>query len=104
MSYSVSQRTHEIGIRIALGARRADVLRLVLRRTLIMTAAGIAIGLAGSLALVHLMASLVYGVSPVDPPTFAAVVGLLGAVALAATYIPARRAIRVNPMVSLRSE
>jgi len=104
MSYSVSQRTQEIGIRMALGARRADVLRLVLRQTLVTTAAGIAIGLAASLALVHLMASLVYGVSPVDPLTFAAVAGLLAAVAFAATYVPARRATRVDPMVSLRSE
>ncbi len=104
MSYSVSQRTQEIGIRMALGARRADVLWLVLRQTLIVTATGIAIGLAASLALVHLMASLVYGVKPVDPLTFAAVAGLLALVATAATCVPARRATRVDPMVALRSD
>ncbi len=104
MSHSVSQRTPEIGIRMALGARRGDVLLLVLRQTLIMTAGGIAIGLAASLALAHLMASLVYGVSPVDPLTLGAVAGLLALVAVAATYIPARRATRVHPMVALRSE
>ncbi|HKE14336.1 MAG TPA: FtsX-like permease family protein [Kofleriaceae bacterium] len=104
MSYSVSQRTPEIGIRMALGARRGDVLLLVLGQTLTMTAGGIAIGLAASLALAHLMASLVYGVSPVDPLTFAAVAGLLVLVAAAAAIIPARRAARVDPMVALRSE
>jgi putative ABC transport system permease protein len=97
MSYSVSQRTPEIGIRMALGARRRDVLLLVLRQTLIMTAAGIAIGLAASLALARLMASLVYGVSPVDPLTLVTVAGLLALVAAAATYFP-----RAGPRASSR--
>ena len=104
MSYSVSQRTHEIGVRMALGARRRDVLLLVLRQTLIMTVAGIAIGLAASVALARLMASLVYGVSPVDPLTLVSVAGLLALVAAAATYVPARRATRIEPMIALRSE
>jgi predicted permease len=104
MSHSVSQRTHEIAIRMALGARRGDVLRLVVGRALLMTAAGVAIGLGAATALAHLMASLVYGVRPLDPLTFASVASLLVAVAFAATYLPARRATRIDPNAALRSE
>ena len=104
MSYSVSRRTHEIGIRAALGASRADVLALVVRQGLVLALIGSAIGIGGALSLSRLMSSQLYGVSPTDPVTFVAVSVLLMTVALAACYIPAQRAMRVDPMVALRYE
>lgn len=104
MAYAVNQRTHEIGIRTALGAQRRDVLRLVMRDGTKIALFGIASGIAGALALTRLMASLLFEVKPTDPTTFAGVAILLALVALAACYIPARRAMRVDPMVALRYE
>ncbi len=104
VAYAVSRRTHEIGIRMALGARRADVLRAVLKRGIKLVLAGIAIGIAGALALTRMMTSLLHDVSPTDPLTFACIVFLLVSVALLASYVPARRAVRVDPMVVLRCE
>jgi putative ABC transport system permease protein len=104
MSQAVNQRTHEIGIRTALGAQRGDVLRLVLRDGAAITLLGIASGIAGSLALTRLMAALLFEVKPTDPATFAIVAIALALVALAACYLPARRALRVDPMVALRHE
>jgi putative ABC transport system permease protein len=104
ISYLVGQRTREIGIRVALGARRTDVLRLVLGHGVKMVLIGVAIGLLASLGLTRLMADMLYGVSPVDPLTFLGVALILTFVALAACYIPARRAMRVDPMVALRYE
>ena len=104
MAYAVSQRTHEIGIRTALGAQRSDVLRLVLRDGAKIALFGIASGIAGALALTRLMASLLFEVKPTDPATFAGVAILLAFVVLAACYIPARRAMKVDPMVALRYE
>jgi putative ABC transport system permease protein len=102
LAYSVSQRTHEIGVRLAIGAQPRDLLRLVLRDGAKLTLLGIAIGVISALALTHLMASLLFEVTPTDPATFAAVAALLAVVAFAACYIPARRASRVDPMVALR--
>ena len=104
MSYAVGQRVHEIGIRMALGARAGDVLSLVLRQGLSLVVMRIVIGLMGAVWLTEAMKSLLFGVSPNDPPTFAIVSALLLAVAAAATYIPARRATKVDPMVALRYE
>ncbi|MGB2592763.1 MAG: ABC transporter permease [Candidatus Acidiferrum sp.] len=104
IAYAVNQRTHEIGIRTALGAQRRDVLRLVMRDGAKIALFGIAFGIAGALALTRLMASLLFEVKPTDPATFAGVTILLALVALAACYIPARRAMRVDPMVALRYE
>jgi ABC-type antimicrobial peptide transport system permease subunit len=104
MSYAVGQRVHEIGIRMALGAGADDVRSLLLRQGLRLTLLGIAIGLMGASWLTGAMESLLFGVRPNDPLTFAIVSALLLAVALAATYIPARRATKVDPMVALRFE
>ena len=104
MSYSVSRRTHEIGIRVSLGASQSDVLLLVVRQGMLLALTGAVIGIAGALVLSRLMTSLLYGVAPTDPITFAAVSILLVIVALAASYLPARRATRVDPMVALRHE
>jgi putative ABC transport system permease protein len=102
IAYSVSERTQEMGIRIALGANRGDILRLVLRQGMTLAGAGIAIGIAASLALTRLLASLLYGVSATDPLTFAVGATLFVAVAFAASYVPATRATRVDPIVALR--
>jgi predicted permease len=104
VSYAVGQRAGEIGIRMALGARRSDILRMVLRQGARMAILGIAIGLAAAVALTRLMTSMLYGVSPTDPLTYAAVALGLAAVALAACCLPARRAMRIDPMVALRHE
>jgi putative ABC transport system permease protein len=104
MSYSVSQRTGEIGLRMALGAQPRDVLKLIVGQGLILTVIGLALGLAGALALTRLMAGLLFGVSATDPATFAAIALLLTSVALAASYIPARRAMKIDPLTALRHD
>jgi predicted permease len=104
LAYFVTQHVPEIGVRLALGARPADILGLVLRRGMTLAAAGLALGLAGALALTRLMRGLLYGVSAADPLTYAAVAALIAAVALAACLIPARRAMKIDPMEALRYE
>jgi ABC-type antimicrobial peptide transport system permease subunit len=104
IAYGVSQRTHEIGIREALGAQSSDVLQLVLGRAMALTLGGIAIGLLGALALTRLLEGLLYGVTPTDRVTFAAIATLLAVVSLVASYIPARRAMKVDPLIALRSD
>jgi putative ABC transport system permease protein len=104
MSYTIVQRTQEIGIRVALGASRRDVLRMILARSFSMTGLGLFLGILGAVALTRLLSVLLYEIKPIDPMTFLAVSLLLGAVSLLASYIPAWRAARVDPMVALRYE
>jgi putative ABC transport system permease protein len=104
MAYSVTQRTHEMGLRMALGARASDVLALVVGHGMLLTATGIALGLAGAFAITRVLEKFLWGVRPTDPVTFIAVSLLLAAVALLASYLPARRATEVDPMVALRYE
>ena len=104
MSYAVVQRSREIGIRVALGAHPRDVLRMVLRHALVLAVVGVSAGLAGALALSRAIGSLLFELSPTDPATLGAVAVLLTAVALLASWLPARRATRVDPLIALRSE
>jgi len=104
ISYTVAQRTHEIGIRMALGARPGDVVRSVIASGMIPVLGGLAVGLGASLLLTRLMASMLYGVKASDPATFAGVAAAMAAVGLAASYAPARRATRIDPTVALHHE
>jgi putative ABC transport system permease protein len=104
ISYSVSRRTQEIGIRVALGASRAAILKMVLRETLTLAVAGLAMGVPFALASSHLLGHLLFGVSPNDPATLFTVAAILGAVAVLSACIPARRAVGVDPLEALRHE
>jgi ABC-type antimicrobial peptide transport system permease subunit len=104
LSFLVANRTREIGIRMALGAQKGDVLRSVIGEGAKLTLAGIALGLAGAFAVMRILSGELYGVNATDPLTFSSVAILIGLVALCACYVPARRAMRVDPMVALRYE
>jgi len=104
VAYSAAQRTREIGLRVALGAKQVDVLKLVLGHGMVLMLIGVGIGLGGALALTRVMSSLLYGIRPTDPPTLVSVSLLLGSAVLLASYIPARKAMKVDPMVALRYE
>ena len=104
LSFSVSQRTQEMGVRIALGAKQADVLGLVVRQGLALAAAGVVLGLVGAFGITRVIRSLLYNVTPTDPLSFGGVAVFLALIAVLASYLPARRATNVDPMVALRNE
>jgi putative ABC transport system permease protein len=104
MTYSVAQRTHELGIRMALGAQRADVLKLVVRQGMGAVGLGMLVGLAANVGVLRLLASQLYEIGPLDLPTYAGAALLIQVVALAACFLPARRATRVDPLVALSCE
>jgi putative ABC transport system permease protein len=104
MAYITSQRTHEIGIRMALGAQRLDMLRMIFRQSFTLVLSGVAVGILASIALTRLLGTMLYGVQATDVVTYGGVVGLLGVAAALASYIPARRAMKVDPTVALRYE
>jgi len=104
VSYAAAQRMREMGIRVALGARSADIVRLVLRQGTVLAGSGIVVGLTVALALTRLLTTLVYGVSVTDPATYIVVAALIGSVTLLASWLPARRASRADPMVALRAD
>jgi putative ABC transport system permease protein len=104
LAYLVSQRTQEIGVRLAIGADRAQVLAMVMRQGLLLSLGGIAVGLAAALLLTRLMQSLLYQVQPLDPVTFVTVPLILLGVTAVASYVPARRATRVSPLIALRTQ
>jgi putative ABC transport system permease protein len=104
MAYAVTQRTHELGLRMALGARSREIMRLVMRQGARIMIIGVVLGVAGALALSRVMANFVFGVQPRDPVTFVFVTAFVALIALLASFIPARRATKVNPMVALRHE
>jgi ABC-type antimicrobial peptide transport system permease subunit len=104
MNYSISRRTREIGIRMSLGASRGDVLKMVLRLAMLQALAGTAVGIIGSLLLARLMTKMLYGIQPTDPLTFGFVIVVLGLAALFATLLPARKALRIEPLLALRAE
>jgi predicted permease len=104
MAYTVSERTRELGVRVALGATARDVMRIVLVEAFALSAAGVAIGVAGALATTRLMAALLFGVTPSDPATYAGIAAVLMTTALVGSYLPARRATRIDPIATLRAE
>jgi ABC-type antimicrobial peptide transport system permease subunit len=104
MSYQVTQRTREIGVRMALGASRSQVLRMVVSRSAVLTSLGVGLGIAGSFGLTRFVRTLLFGVSPTSPWIFVAVAGALFVVAVFACFVPAVRAVRVDPLIALRSE
>jgi ABC-type antimicrobial peptide transport system permease subunit len=104
LSYTVSQRTREIGIRMALGAQERSVVGLVIRHAMLLVAAGLACGTIAALLLSKTMATMLFNVAPTDPTTFATVAAVLAGVAMLASYLPARRATRVDPIIALRAE
>jgi putative ABC transport system permease protein len=104
LSYQVAQRTREIGVRMALGARRSDVLILVVRRGVVLTTIGLALGTAGSLGLARFLETMLFGVTATSPWIYAAVAGVLLVVATMASLVPARRAMRADPVMALRAE
>ena len=104
LAYSITERTREIGIRMAMGAEKSDITRMILKRSLLLAAAGVVLGVAGALAVTRVLAKFLYDVKPTDPATFLAVVSLLVGVALLAGLLPARRATKVDPLVALRWE
>jgi len=104
MAYSFSQRTHEVGVRIALGAQRFDILRMAMSEGMRVVVIGLACGIAGAVILTRLFRSMLFNVAPADPLTFVSVAAILASVALLACYIPAQRATRVDPLVALREE